>query len=379
MKYITTLEASKKWNISQRRVRILCQNGHIKNCVLIGKTWQIPEDAEKPQDHRTLLAKEAEDYKDCFYLMLNAEYADNNSNVGEEEKTLCDIQKTLLYGNLEEAYTAINEFIKNTKHKGCLAIAVCLEFTLAFYLGKKFKQVELLAKYAYLLEDKHFKYTSLYINLFMNKKIKNDYLELDIPSDMLPQITYRARRNFILDSVKKGFILDKSYLEYESKSFEKIDNKEILAYNHILLATYFNLVNERELHNYHVDKALEIILPRRWYFLIAEHGFGINWHLERYLDEETIKEIEKTEEILCRNYLTHGTAGRIIRSTELSPILIVKIIYLVAASRTNEDIANELNITLYQVKKYVNEIYRIIGNDDRKYVKEFLLQEITSI
>lgn len=379
MKYITTLEASKKWNISQRRVRILCQNGHIKNCVLVGKTWQIPEDAEKPEDNRTLKAKEAREFNDYFYLMLNAEYADNNLTATPEEKTLCDIQKTMLLGDLESAYTQIDEFIKSTTNKGYLLIAAGIQFTIAFYLGKKLKQAEILLKYSKFLEDEHFKYTSIYMNLFLNKKIKNSLLELDIPSDMLPQITYRSKRNFLLDSIKKGVRLDKATLEFESKFLEIVDNKEIVAYNHTLLATYFNLVGDIELHNYHVDKALEIILPRRWYLLIAEHCYGVNWHLDRYLDNESIKEIEKLEETLSHNYLTHGTTGRIIKKTELNPVLIVKIIYLIAAGRTNEDIAYELNITLYQVKKYVTEIYRIIGNDDRKSVKEFLLQEITSI
>lgn len=52
MNFLTTMEISKKWNISRRRVSTLCRDGRIDGAVLKGKTWLIPEDAKKPQDPR---------------------------------------------------------------------------------------------------------------------------------------------------------------------------------------------------------------------------------------------------------------------------------------------------------------------------------------
>lgn len=52
MNYLTTAEQAKIWNISQRRVAILCKEGRVKGAVLKGKTWLIPEGAEKPEDPR---------------------------------------------------------------------------------------------------------------------------------------------------------------------------------------------------------------------------------------------------------------------------------------------------------------------------------------
>lgn len=56
MKYITTAQAAEKWNLSQRRVSLLCSQGRIANCMKYGKTWLIPQNCEKPDDARRISA-----------------------------------------------------------------------------------------------------------------------------------------------------------------------------------------------------------------------------------------------------------------------------------------------------------------------------------
>lgn len=52
MKYLSTTEISKKWGIGRRRIQILCANDRISGASLVGNTWIIPENAEKPKDAR---------------------------------------------------------------------------------------------------------------------------------------------------------------------------------------------------------------------------------------------------------------------------------------------------------------------------------------
>ena len=52
LQYITAREAAEKWNISQRRVSILCAENRIPNVAMLGNMWIIPRDAEKPDDAR---------------------------------------------------------------------------------------------------------------------------------------------------------------------------------------------------------------------------------------------------------------------------------------------------------------------------------------
>ena len=50
--YLSVQEAAKKWDISDRRVRALCENGQVEGAVKVGKSWNIPEEAKKPRDPR---------------------------------------------------------------------------------------------------------------------------------------------------------------------------------------------------------------------------------------------------------------------------------------------------------------------------------------
>lgn len=60
MEYLTTTEMAKIWNLSSRRIGVLCTNGRIDGAIKKGKMWLIPADAEKPADARYKKAKEKE-------------------------------------------------------------------------------------------------------------------------------------------------------------------------------------------------------------------------------------------------------------------------------------------------------------------------------
>ena len=50
--YMTVKQAAEKWNISDRRVRVLCSEGKIPGAFQEGRGWKIPADAVKPADGR---------------------------------------------------------------------------------------------------------------------------------------------------------------------------------------------------------------------------------------------------------------------------------------------------------------------------------------
>jgi D-Tyr-tRNAtyr deacylase len=52
MEYLTTTELSKLWNLSSRRIGVLCTEGRIDGAIKKGKMWLIPINAEKPSDAR---------------------------------------------------------------------------------------------------------------------------------------------------------------------------------------------------------------------------------------------------------------------------------------------------------------------------------------
>ncbi|MGN1099807.1 MAG: Fic family protein [Christensenellales bacterium] len=48
MKFVSVSEIAKIWNLSERSVRNYCALGKVQGAFLTGKTWNIPEDAVKP-------------------------------------------------------------------------------------------------------------------------------------------------------------------------------------------------------------------------------------------------------------------------------------------------------------------------------------------
>ena len=50
--FMTVNEASAKWGISDRRIRVLCAEGKIPGVIKEGKSWKIPFDTAKPIDGR---------------------------------------------------------------------------------------------------------------------------------------------------------------------------------------------------------------------------------------------------------------------------------------------------------------------------------------
>lgn len=48
MKFVSVSEIAKKWDLSERSVRNYCALGKVDGAFLTGKTWNIPEDAVKP-------------------------------------------------------------------------------------------------------------------------------------------------------------------------------------------------------------------------------------------------------------------------------------------------------------------------------------------
>lgn len=52
MEFNTVKEAAEKWNLSERRLQAMCNEGIIPGVMKFGHAWAIPKNAEKPVDKR---------------------------------------------------------------------------------------------------------------------------------------------------------------------------------------------------------------------------------------------------------------------------------------------------------------------------------------
>lgn len=64
MDYMSISEAAAKWNVSNRRIQVLCAQERIPGACRIGNMWAIPKDAEKPIDARVRSGKYRKNQKE---------------------------------------------------------------------------------------------------------------------------------------------------------------------------------------------------------------------------------------------------------------------------------------------------------------------------
>lgn len=106
MKFMTTKEAAEKWNISERRIRQLLQDGRIEGAIKVGNSWNIPVDADKPVDKRVI---KPDDNK--FIIDLDDNYFDEVDSLKRELDSKRPIPKETLKSlresiNLEWTYNS---------------------------------------------------------------------------------------------------------------------------------------------------------------------------------------------------------------------------------------------------------------------------------
>ena len=106
MEFMTTKEAVEKWNISERRIRQLLQDGRIEGAVKVGNSWNIPIDAGKPVDKRII---KPDDNK--FIIDLDDNYFDEVDSLKRELDSKRPIPKETLKSlresiNLEWTYNS---------------------------------------------------------------------------------------------------------------------------------------------------------------------------------------------------------------------------------------------------------------------------------
>ena len=137
MKYLLVSEAAKRWNISERSVRNYCAHGRIPNALLKGKTWYLPENAEKPErvnTHsalpRTLLevlqAEKASRLSGGIYHKVQIDFT-YNSNHMEGSRLTHDQTRYIFETNtigVHETTLNVDDIVETANHFRCIDLII---------------------------------------------------------------------------------------------------------------------------------------------------------------------------------------------------------------------------------------------------------------
>lgn len=156
MQYLSVNETAKKWNISERSVRNYCAQGRVQGAFLTGKTWNIPEAAEKPARTNkkskplTLLAilqeQKAGKYPGGIYHKTQIELT-YNSNHMEGSRLTHDQTRYIFETNtigMDNEIINVDDVIETANHFRCIDLVI--DQSKAVLTEKLIKELHLILK-----------------------------------------------------------------------------------------------------------------------------------------------------------------------------------------------------------------------------------------
>lgn len=128
MEYITVREAAEKWQVSHRRVQVLCSQGRIKGAYRFGKSWMIPVTAVLPNARKNvkepnLPLPRKSPFLDMTDLYNEAGNADKCAEMlinNPEAHALFEAQIAYRRGEINKVYDHARYFLNS--HSGFYAI-----------------------------------------------------------------------------------------------------------------------------------------------------------------------------------------------------------------------------------------------------------------
>lgn len=155
MNYLSVAEIAKKWNISERSVRNYCAQERIPGAVLIGKTWHIPENVEKPARSngkktpvKTLLSILQEEkrtkYAGGIYHKTQIDLTYNSNHI-EGSRLTHDQTRYMFETNtigVENEVLNVDDVIETSNHFRCIDLIIDhAASTLSEYFIKKLNHI----------------------------------------------------------------------------------------------------------------------------------------------------------------------------------------------------------------------------------------------
>jgi len=377
MTYITVKEASEKWNITPRRVCVLCSNGQIPGAVKKSKVWMIPDTVKKPEDGRK--TQNANTVEPILFLFNPTYFESRNiSTATPEENFICNLQDKFLQGRIVEAYADIGSLLAKPGNDRYKFVALILQAFISIDAGLKNEYIASMKTLVELSQIENM-YTNEK-NIFMIHKEENresylyELMNDEIYPELMPLVCFvNARRdiNEILQNANYSGILNHEII---CKELEDKQCPVLSAYYHLILAVYYNALSEKEKYYYHIKKTTDILLPRKWYTPLAEYSSTIDLKFIKEIDDEAYDKIMALSRFVIGNYVKTGLVAEMSESSKMERGLNIQIGFKIVQGKSNEEIADELGISQYKVKQHIDDLFAITGVSSKKEIKQFILE-----
>ena len=137
MKYLSVTEMAKRWNISERSVRNYCALEKVEGAFLTGKTWNIPEDAQKPDRANkraespaslleVLLAEKKAKLSGGIYHKVQIELTYNSNHI-EGSRLTHDQTRYIFETNtigIDNGVVKVDDIVETANHFKCIDLII---------------------------------------------------------------------------------------------------------------------------------------------------------------------------------------------------------------------------------------------------------------
>ena len=405
MHRITAREAAEKWGVSLRRVQDYCKSGKLPGAERFGNSWMIPEDAERPMDGRYKVSRdthavlrEAEmplprktpflHMTDLYQTPGSAEQSIELLTGNREAQTLFATQIAYSQGQIDKAYENASYLLE--KHSGFYAIlaggmllALCAIWRGDLIMWRKAKRhiAEAPAKTDIQRDIVYFSIAAvdsmLYDTTSFPEWFKIGCFE-PLHRDSLPAAKvfyakylyaagYAVATKELEMNGQQGFSL-LNMIPYTLEPFisQAAADRTIIAEIYLRMtcaAVYHNSGNDAEAIR-HIDRAIALALPDRFYGLLAEYCRPLDSLLEQRLSRVDPAAWEAVRSLYKVYHEGWAKLSGSVRGKNIFTALAPKereVAKLAAFGMKNGEIAEKLHMSVSGVKQAIAKVSQKTG------------------
>lgn len=406
--YFRIDEMAKKWEISPRRVQILCLQGRIPGVTRFGREWMIPKDAVKPLDGRTKSGRKDLStavlpmprktpflhMTDLYSAPGKAELSIEALSDNPEAQTLFSAGIYYSRGEFDKVYNQSYNLL--ARHSGFYSVisAGMLLAMSAIWRGdlNLWRQAKIHIAEAPAKTKSDFDIMSLSI-VVVDSML---YDVFDFPQwfklgrfevihrDALPvaKVAYAkymyatafgvATKELEIDGVRGLTLMSLLPFTFEPMISQAMADHSIISeiYLRLTCATVYHNIGNDEQAIFHIDRAIELALPDRLFGILAEYRRTLDFLMEQRLnakDPALWKQIKPLYEVYVDGWskLSGSVRGKIIATT-LSPKQ-REVAKLAAFGMRNDEIASALNMSVSAVKLAIANVSNKTGMSRKEF------------
>lgn len=407
MDYLKIEDVASAWGISSRRLQTLCSEGKIGGAIRFGRAWMIPKDAKKPIDGRTKASRERSvdmhnvdmpmPRKTPFLYMTNLYYAPGCAEKAIEElsenpeaQALFEAEIAYSRGEIDRVYESASYLLE--KHSGFYAVlsAGMLLALCAIWRGDldMWRKAKIHISEANAKDDREREIVTLCIcavdSMLYDVKDFPEWFKIGcfelLHKDSLPaaKVYYAkyiyatghgiASQTFELEGVKGLALMALLPVTIEPMISQAMADNTVIPEIYLRLTcavAYYYTKNDKHAIR-HIDRAVALALPDKFYGLLAEYCRTLGTLLERRIkavDSSAWEEVNRLFKVYVENWGRLGsriTGKHIIENLSKQNREVAR---LAAFKLPDAEIAARMNMSISGVKQAIRIIKQKSGLD----------------